>query len=94
MNDTNIIYIVHELPNKSKHYNNYGFEISTKEISENIKNILYKLDNIDKPIKSISAYKVEDLLNIANKLAIEVTNNLSGKHKSKKDLYELIVQYF
>ena len=94
MNDSNIIYIVHELPNKSKHYNNYGFEIAREETTNNIRETLYKLDNIDKPIKCISAYKVEDLINIANKLAIETINKENGKNKSKKDLYELIVQYF
>ena len=93
-NDSDIIYIVHELPNKSKHYNNYGFEIAREDSINNIRETLYKLDNIDKPIKSISAYKVEDLVNIANKLAIETVNKENGKHKSKKDLYESIIQYF
>jgi hypothetical protein len=94
MNDSNIIYIVHQLPNKSNHFCNYGFEISREETLNNIRENLYKLDYIDKPIKSMSAYKVEDLINIATKLAIEVTNKDNGKHKSKKDLYELIIQYF
>ena len=94
MNDSNIIYIVHQLPNKSNHYYNYGFEILREESLNNIRENLYKLDYIDKPVKSMSAYKVEDLINIATNLAIEVTNKDNGKHKSKKDLYELIIQYF
>jgi hypothetical protein len=94
MNDSNVIYIVHQLPNKSNHFCNYGFELAMEESLNNIRDTLYKLDNIDKPIKSMSAYKVEDLINISTKLAIEVINKDTGKHKSKKDLYESIIQYF
>ena len=94
MNDSNVIYIVHQLPNKSNHYCNYGFEISREEALNNIRENLYKLDNIDKPIKSMSAYKVDDLISIANKLAIETINKENGKNKSKKYLYESIIKYF
>ena len=94
MNDTNIIYIINELPTQSKYYNKYGFEIATEEKILNIKEKLYKLDTIDKPIKTISAYKVQDLIFICNKLAIEIINIDTGKNKLKKDLYESIIQYF
>jgi hypothetical protein len=94
MNDTDIVYIVYEKPSKSKCYNKYGFELGNKEIIENIKTTLYKVDKIDKPIRSLSYYKVEELLNICYKLAIETTNLNTGKIKSKKDLYEAIIQYF
>ena len=94
MNDSKVIYVIHELPCKSNYYFKYGFEIASEETIDNVRTTLYKLDNIDKPIKAISAYKVEDLTIIANKLAIEVINKDTGKHKSKKDLYESIIQYF
>ena len=94
MNDTDIVYIVYEKPSKSKFYNKYGFELGNKEIIENIRTTLYKVDKIDKPIRSLSYYKVEELLNICYKLAIETTNLNTGKSKSKKDLYEAIIQYF
>jgi predicted RNase H-related nuclease YkuK (DUF458 family) len=94
MNDTNVVYVIHELQNQTNYCNKTGFEMATEEKINNIRETLYKLDNIDKPIKSMSAYKVEDLINIATKLAIEVTNKDNGKNKSKKDLYELIIQYF
>jgi hypothetical protein len=94
INDTNTIYIVYEIESQSKYYNKYGFELATEEKLKNIKTDFYKIDKIDKPIKSLSSYKTEDLINICNKLAIETTNKDTGKNKQKKDLYELIIQYF
>lgn len=94
MNDSKNIYIIHELPCKSNYYLKYGFEIAKEETINNIKETLYKVDNIDKPIKSITAYKVEDLINICYKLKIDIIDKDTKKHKSKKDLYESIVQYF
>jgi hypothetical protein len=94
MNDTNTTYIVHELPSDSKYYNKYGFELGTEDSINKTKSSLYKLDSVDKPIKAISSYKVTDLIEICNKLAIETTNKETGKNKSKKDLYESIIQYF
>jgi hypothetical protein len=94
MNDTDVIYIVYEKPSKNKYYNKYGYELANKETIENIKTTLYKVDKIDKPIRSLSYYKVEELLVICSKLAIETCNLNTGKTKSKKDLYEAIIQYF
>ena len=94
MNDSNVIYIVHEISSQSKYYNKYGFEMATEESLNNIRSSLFKINNIDKPIKAISSYKVEDLINICIKLAIEINNKDTCKHKSKKDMYESIIQYF
>ena len=94
MNDTDIVYIIHEKPSKSKYYNKCGYELGNKELIENIRTTLYKVDKIDKPIRCLSYYKVEELLDICCKLAIETTNLNTGKTKQKKDLYEAIIQYF
>jgi len=94
MNDTDVIYIVREIPSQSKYYNKYGFEMATQELINNIRSSLYKVVNVDKPIKSVSSYKVQDLIEICSKLAIETTNKETGKAKSKNDLYESIIQYF
>jgi hypothetical protein len=94
MNDTNVIYIFHELDAQSKYYKKYGFELATTDALNNIKNTLYRIDNIAKPIKAISAYNVQDLLDICNKLSIEISYKDTGKNKSKKDMYEEIIQYF
>jgi hypothetical protein len=93
MNDTNIIYCVNEIQSKSKYYNKYGFEVVDNEYLNNIRGSLYKLVNIGKPIKPIISYKVQELIDISNKLNIEIINT-ENKKKTKKELYESIVQYF
>lgn len=54
----------------------------------------YKMDNIDKPIKVFSAYKLEDLTELCKKLVIDTMDPITNKKKTKKELYEFIVQYF
>jgi hypothetical protein len=94
MNDNEPIYVIRETHSQNNYVKKYGFEISTNNMIEEIRNTLYKIDNPDKPIKSVSSYKVQDLIEIANKLAIEIVNKETGKNKSKNDLYESIIQYF
>jgi hypothetical protein len=94
MNDSDIIYIIREISCQSKYSNKYGFEMATEESLNNIRSSLYKIENVDKPIKASSSYKVQDLIEMCIKLAIETTNKETGKTKSKNDLYESIIQYF
>jgi hypothetical protein len=49
----------------------------------------YYIENLEKPLKSESSYKLQDLINISNKLKIDIidTNN---KKKTKKSLYSEI----
>ena len=62
----------------------YGYKIQNKEITQT----LYKIDNLNKPLKAMSAYKVDELLVICHKLGI----SMSDKKETKQDLYEKIVQ--
>ena len=95
MNDTESIYLIREKEHKGDKYNKtYGFEIIDVKMLETIRNTLYKLDVLDKPVKALSAYKVSDLMDIANKLAIELVNKETGKKRTKNELYEAVVQYF
>ena len=94
MNDTEPIYIIKELENQSKYSKKYGFEIANENSLEQIRTTLFKLETLDKPIKALSSYKVQDLINIANKLAIEIVNKETGKNKTKNELYESLIQYF
>jgi hypothetical protein len=88
MNDTTDIYIVHWFQNGK-----FGYE-KNNEILNSIKSTHYKLDNIEKPIKSLSTYKLPELVDICQKLGIEVINKETNKGKNKKDLYESIIQHF
>ena len=94
MNDTELVYIIREQNQVSKYVKKYGYQLGTKEDIQSIRDTLYKLDKIDKHIKAMSAYKVEELVVICERLAIETINKETGKNKTKKDLYEAIVQYF
>jgi len=92
--------IIHQYPNmhvvkRIDEPLKYG--VFENENSENIKkymNSLYKTENLSKPIKAPSSYKLNELLDIAKKLEIEVINNTTKKQKTKQEIYELIVQQF
>ena len=94
MNDTEPINIIKELENQSKYSKKYGFEIANENSLEQIRTTLFKLETLDKPIKALSSYKVQDLINICNKLAIEIKHIDTGKNKTKNELYESLIQYF
>jgi hypothetical protein len=88
MNDNNELHCVQLLQNYK-----YGYEVNPVG-AEQIKSTLYKLDNIDKPIKAMSGYKLSELVEVCNKLAVDVIDKETNKSKGKKELYEAIVQYF
>ena len=95
MNDSTNIYILYEMENAHSKYNKkYGFELGTADIAQNIRDTLYPVEKIDKPIMSLSAYTIKELTEICQKLAIETMNKDNNKLKSKKELYEGIIQYF
>lgn len=94
MNDTTDIYIIREVELNTKYKKKYGFEMATPTLLEEIRSTLYKIEAIDKPIKGLSSYKVQELKDIASKLAIETMNLETGKSKTKNELYELIIKCF
>ena len=94
MNDTEPIYIIRETEYKTKYCKKYGFEIADSTILEQIRTTLYKVETLNKPIKSLSSYKVQELIDICNKLGIEIKQIDTGKNKSKNELYESLIQYF
>jgi hypothetical protein len=71
----------------------YESEKTPAEI-ETYKNTYYKLDQIDKPVKGFSSYKLPELVDICNKLSLDVVNQSTLKKKTKQELYETIIQYF
>ena len=97
MNDTTVIHLIKKgFVNGNKYVANFGYKIDNKDSEEltKYKNEFYKIDNIDKPIKSISAYKVQELIDFCIKLSIEYVNNETNKNKNKNELYESLIQYF
>uniref|UniRef100_A0A6C0IGT0 Uncharacterized protein n=1 Tax=viral metagenome TaxID=1070528 RepID=A0A6C0IGT0_9ZZZZ len=97
MNDTSVIHLIKKgFVNGNKYVANFGYKTDNKESEEitKYKNEYYKIDNIDKPIKSISSYKVKELIDFCNKLTIQTVNNETNKNKNKNELYESLIQYF
>jgi len=82
--DTHIIHFLDKLIK-------YGYEGYCSDKITHYKSTLFKMDNINKPLKAISYYKSQDLIDICNKLAIN-TKSETNKNKLKKDLYELIIK--
>jgi len=82
--DTHIIHFLDKLTK-------YGYEGYCIDKIEHYKSTLFKVDNINNPLRSISYYKHQDLIDICNKLAIDTTTE-TNKNKLKKDLYELIIK--
>jgi hypothetical protein len=80
MNDGVEMHTIHSLDNRKHGYSSVATD----------KQNLLQIDNISKPLKSISAYKVQDLLDFCEKLQIKT----DVKKKSKNELYESLVQYF
>ena len=60
------------------------------------RNSYYKMSNFDSNLKSMSGYKVEELIELCKKLEIILEDgNIKEKKKmTKKDIYELLVQQF
>ena len=65
-------------------YNEENIEDYVKRNMEN----KYIINNFSKPFKSLSSYKLNELITIANKLKINI------KNKKKNDIYLLLKKYF
>lgn len=85
-NDTTEVHVIHALENKK-----FAYELTNISDVELKKASLYQLESIDKPIRNISYYKLQDLVEISLKLQIE-TKKENDKSKTKNELYESIVQ--
>ena len=65
-------------------------ELDNSKLIEKLKN-LYYVENIEKPLKSISSYCLDDLIGIADKLHINYYNE-DGKKMKKQDIYLKIIE--
>jgi hypothetical protein len=79
----------------SSEFNNFDIELVnnsfTEEELQKILKSYYAIENIDKPLKAFSNYKLDDLVNIAEKLSINIYDEHTKK-KKKQELYENIIQ--
>ena len=90
-------YKVLQLSNEkmSAQFNNFDVELLNGSISEEeLQTYLvtyFHIENIEKPLKAFSSYKLDDLTKIAEQLSITIYDE-NGKKRKKQDLYEKIVQ--
>jgi hypothetical protein len=82
MNDTDEIFIIREINGK------YGYENSNKLYTNELKEDYIGVDNIDKPLKSMSYYKADELVEMCNKFGIETISSKTNKKKTKKEMYD------
>ena len=52
----------------------------------------YRVDDLEKPLKSVSSYKADELRLIAESLSVELIDPVSQKNKTKTKLYEHILE--
>jgi hypothetical protein len=71
----------------------YYIEENESKKEDYYKNNYLLIDHYEFKLKSISAYKLDDLLNICNKLGIHIIRD-NNKKMTKKEMYEKIVMFF
>jgi hypothetical protein len=94
--DNNEIFIVYNTKynQNSSQYEKFGVETCLKNDNtwNNITTNLIQTNNIMSPIKSISYYKLNDLIKMCDKFGLPVISTVNMKNKKKSELYEQIIQ--
>jgi hypothetical protein len=96
-NDNPLINVIHR--NNKTYEHHIELNVSNDAIN-NYRQNYYNVSGFDGVLKSMSAYKVDELIEICKQLNINTDINTALSNKSnpkkltKKDLYELIVQNF
>ena len=86
-----LIHVVHQIDSPTLRYS-YETIVSKDQIKK-YRTEYFKWESVDKPLKAISSYKSEELVDLCKKLDISAValDNSSLKKKTKKDLYELLI---
>jgi hypothetical protein len=80
--------VVHCINNADSSAGNYCYELNpSSEQMETYRNTLFKWESVEKPLKAMSAYKLEELVELSQRMGLG--DNLSKK--TKKDLYEGLI---
>ena len=94
-NDSPIINVIHR--NSKTYEHHIELNVSNEAISE-FREKYYNVSGFDNALKSMTAYKLDELHDICKQLNINIleNDNVNAKPKklTKKDIYELIVQNF
>lgn len=80
--------VVHCINNTDSSACNYCYELNpSSEQLETYRNTLFKWESVEKPLKAMTAYKLEELVELSKRMGLG--DNLSKK--TKKDLYEGLI---
>ena len=97
-NDNPEIHVIHR--NGVTYEHHIELNIAANDLST-IQNTYYKMSGFETNLKSMTSYKVDELLELCKKLDINVTNTnattndtTNKKKLNKKDIYELLIQNF
>ena len=92
LDDSKPIFIIYRDNNNNSL--KYSFEKITMEYEkiEKYRKEWYKIDVLNKPIKAISSYKLQELVDFCGKLHLDIINKETNKPKKKQELYEALVQ--
>ncbi len=96
-NDSPIINVIHR--NSKTYEHHIELNVSNETISE-FREKYYNVSGFDNALKSMTAYKLDELHDICKQLNINILENVKDtvnakpKKLTKKDIYELIVQNF
>jgi hypothetical protein len=82
------IYVIHQ-KEENGHTKYYYEENVTKEAIGLYRKTYFSWDNVDKPLKAPSSYKLEELQNLCIQIGIMIQT--CEKKKTKKELYDLLI---
>lgn len=63
----------------------------TDDILNNYRNNYYKISSFDSSLKAMGSYKLEELIDLCEKLDINIEIKSNEKKKTKKDIYQLLL---
>ena len=95
--DQSPTFVVHCINNDDSSAKKYCYEQNvSKEQVEKYRTEYFNWESVDKPLKAMSSYKADELVELCNKLGLGLGLGLSNgaedlSKKTKKSLYELLV---
>lgn len=86
-------FVVHCINNDDSSAKKYCYEqTASKEQMEKYRTEYFNWESVDKPLKAMSSYKADELVELCNKLGLGLSNGTEDlSKKTKKALYELLV---
>jgi len=92
-NDEGKVNIVKRNGVTYEHHIEYNV-LNESEKLANYRDTYYKVQGFDASLKSMTGYKVDELLELCGKFGIDISVSGNTKKMAKKDIYELLVQNF